>query len=295
MISKSRNLVSFVPYARQVTLDDIEVVRNFILNSKKLIILTGAGVSTTSGIPDYRSKGVGLYARSNHRPMQYSDFLKNDENRKRYWCRNFTGWSRFSSIKPNKTHDFIAELEQSNLLHWMITQNVDRLHQKAGSRRLTELHGTMHEVVCLQCEKVIARHEFQKVLEKLNPTWEVEANETAPDADVFIDESKVNDFNLAKCECGGVMKPNVVFFGGSVPQKITEEAKYYVDEADSLLVIGSSLQTYSAYRIILRASDLRKPIGIISIGDTRADHLASFKINVNCEQLFRSLHLPEHS
>ncbi|RDD40986.1 NAD-dependent protein lipoamidase sirtuin-4, mitochondrial [Trichoplax sp. H2] len=295
MISNSRNLTSFIPHARQITQEDVQLVSDFMLKSKKLLILTGAGVSTASGIPDYRSKGVGLYARSNQRPMQYSDFLENDENRKRYWSRNFTGWSRFSSVKPNLTHNFIAKLEQLKLLHWVVTQNVDGLHQRAGSSRLTELHGTMHEVICLQCQKIILRREFQDILSKLNPNWTVKSIQTAPDADVFIAENEVMKFNLAKCECGGVLKPNVVFFGGSISKDINEEVKQHVDEADSILVVGSSLQTYSAYRIISRASDMRKPIGIVSIGETRADHLASFKISINCNQLFENLQLSAYS
>ncbi|XP_074177494.1 NAD-dependent protein lipoamidase sirtuin-4, mitochondrial isoform X2 [Rhinolophus sinicus] len=235
----------FVPPSPPVDPEKVKELQRFITLSKRLLVMTGAGISTESGIPDYRSEKVGLYARTDRRPIQHGDFVRSAPIRQRYWARNFVGWPRFSSHQPNPAHWALSNWERLGKLHWLVTQNVDALHTKAGSQRLTELHGSMHRVLCLHCGEQTARGVLQGRFEALNPTWSAEAQGLAPDGDVFLTEEQVQSFQVPSCaRCGGPLKPDVVFFGDTVNPDKVNFVHRRVKEADSLLVVGSSLQVY---------------------------------------------------
>lgn len=269
----------FVPPHSSLSTEDLHKIEDFLLSSKRLFVMTGAGISTESGIRDYRSEGVGLYATTSHRPTNYTNFLKSAKVRQRYWARNTTGWPYFSSFHPNISHKFLATLEHKGILNWLVTQNVDNLHHKAGSRRLTELHGTVFSVICLSCKDMLPRNELQERIYLENPHWITKSEGQAPDADVFVPEKSILSFNTPHCErCGGVLKPDVVFFGDTVPKQRVEEINSRLKESDACLVVGSSLETYSSYRHIRQARELGMPILILNIGRTRADQLADVKI-----------------
>ena len=283
-------MFKYVPKCRDVLAKELSNLKEFVAGSSKLFILTGAGVSTESGIRDYRSEGVGLFSTSNHRPVQYSDFLKKEFARQRYWARNAIGWPIFRSFQPNVTHSYLATLENQGTLHWLATQNVDNLHYNAGSRRVTELHGTAFAVVCLNCHGVISRDKMQEKIHKCNPGWDATVLEEAPDADVVISDEAVKRFVIPSCDqCDGILKPNVVFFGDTVCKRHVEMINDKINESDAFLVIGTSVETYSAFRHVQLAKNKGIPIGIINIGATRADHLADFKISSRCGYVLSSL------
>ncbi len=280
----------FVPPHHCTTSKDLQRVEQFLVTSKRLFVLTGAGVSTESGIKDYRSEGVGLYATSTTRPTNFSDFLQSAAVRQRYWARNTTAWPLFSAFRPNASHKALATLEHSGKLHWLVTQNVDSLHHKAGSRRLTELHGTMASVVCLNCHRMSPRDEVQEQIFQENPSWSAKPEGFAPDADVFVAQSYVDKFCTPACDsCGGILKPDVVFFGDTVPRQRVEEVNLRLEEADACMVIGSSVETYSSFRHVKHCKELGKPLLIINIGPTRADSLADVKVVGRCGEIFNKL------
>uniref|UniRef100_A0ABI7ZY28 Deacetylase sirtuin-type domain-containing protein n=3 Tax=Felinae TaxID=338152 RepID=A0ABI7ZY28_FELCA len=239
----------FVPPSPPLDPEKIRELQRFITLSKRLLVMTGAGISTESGIPDYRSEKVGLYARTDRKPIQHGDFLRSAPVRQRYWARNFVGWPRFSSLQPNPAHWALSNWERLGKLYWLVTQNVDALHTKAGSQRLTELHGCMHRVLCLNCGEQIPREVLQERFEALNPTWSAEAHGLAPDGDVFLTEEQVRSFRVPSCRCGGPLKPDVVFFGDTVNPDKVDFVHRRVKEADSLLVVGSSLQVSDLVRV----------------------------------------------
>ncbi|ERE74680.1 NAD-dependent protein lipoamidase sirtuin-4, mitochondrial isoform X1 [Cricetulus griseus] len=276
----------FVPPSPPLDPEKIKELQRFITLSKKLIVMTGAGISTESGIPDYRSEKVGLYARTDRRPIQHIDFIRSAPVRQRYWARNFVGWPQFSSHQPNPAHWALSNWEKLGKLHWLVTQNVDALHSKAGNRRLTELHGCMHRVLCLNCGEQTPRRVLQERFQVLNPSWSAEAQGVAPDGDVFLTEEQVRSFQVPSCDrCGGPLKPDVVFFGDTVKPDKVDFVHRRVKEADSLLVVGSSLQVYSGYRFILTAREKKLPIAILNIGPTRSDDLACLKLDSRCGEL----------
>ncbi len=254
-------------------------------DTKRLLILTGAGCSTRSGIPDYRSPG-GAWSR--HKPITYAAFVRSEETRRFYWARSYRGWPRFAAAQPNDAHRAIAALEP----HFVITQNVDDLHQEAGSRRIVQLHGRNRLVVCLDCGMEFSRAGVQERLDALNAAWlenapwsRLRADEAdfAPDGDADVAQSAVSDFRIAPCErCGGVLKPAVVFFGESVPAPKVALAMERLDEADALLVVGSSLTVWSGFRFVKRAAARGIPIAIVNIGPTRGDELATVKVEGEC-------------
>eukprot|EP00794_Sanderia_malayensis_P014174 gene14174-15653_t len=274
---------NFVPRAsaNAVSHQDVEILKEFVDKSRRLFVVTGAGVSTESGIRDYRSEGIGLYSVSKHRPILYNDFINKPDRRLRYWARNFAGWPIFSSKQPNKTHAAFAELEQNGKIHWLVTQNVDGLHQKAGSTRVTELHGTSSRVQCLSCKHDICRHELQSKLEKLNSSWGgIVRGQDAPDGDIMLDDQLIESFQMLNCErCDGILKPKIVFFGDNVPASVKGFINKRLAESDAMLLVGSSTETFSSYRIALAAKEQKKPFGIVNIGKTRSDPLADFKIS----------------
>ncbi|KAM9410799.1 NAD-dependent protein lipoamidase sirtuin-4, mitochondrial isoform 1-T2 [Pholidichthys leucotaenia] len=290
--SAPAGLLNFVPTCSTTDAHSLELLKDFVTRARYLFVITGAGLSTESGIPDYRSEGVGLYARTDRRPMQHAEFVRSAKSRQRYWARNFVGWPHFSCCQPNLAHHALQRWEEMGKLHWLVTQNVDALHSKAGQKRLTELHGCSHRVLCLGCGAVSVREDLQKRFLSLNPDWRAQAGVVAPDGDVFLEDEQVLSFRVPSCEaCGGILKPEVTFFGDTV-NKVTVQFVYdRLAESDAVLVVGSSLQVYSGYRFILAASDKKMPIAILNIGPTRADHLAELKVSGRCGEVLSVIHL----
>lgn len=261
------------------------VLAEFIQKSKRLVVLTGAGCSTESGIPDYRSPG-GAWTR--HKPIYYSAFVRSAEVRRFYWARSYRGWPRFDQARPNDAHRALAELESNGCVHQLITQNIDDLHQEAGSRAVVQLHGRNRLVVCLDCGGTVPREEMQERLRERNAAWleaaqweRLHADEAdfAPDGDADVAQHVIGGFQVPECHrCGGVLKPAVVFFGESVPKDKVDYAMSRVDESDAMLVVGSSLTVWSGFRFAKRAHERGLPIAIVNIGPTRADDLATLKI-----------------
>ena len=283
------NLWHFVPRHDPVREEHLLRLKAFLAKSRKLFVITGAGVSTESGIQDYRSEEVGLYSTTTHRPIRISDFLCSAKVRQRYWARNAVGWPVFKAFVPNNSHHFFASLEQTGQLHWLVTQNVDRLHHKAGSTRVTELHGSVYTVSCLSCHRSLTRDALQTQITLDNPGWNPAPEGFAPDADVFVPEEAVRLFSTPKCDCGGDLKPDVVFFGDSVPRERVEFVNHKLAGADACLVAGTSLQTYSALRHVRLAHELKLPLLIMNIGPTRADGLEDVRLTVRCGEAFDKL------
>lgn len=285
---------SVVPESPPPSQYDLRRLYDFVNDSKRLVVLTGAGASTECGIPDYRSPN-GAYS-SGFKPITHQDFVGSEQSRRRYWARSYAGWRRFIGAKPGPTYISLQQLEAKGRVKGMITQNVDRLHYKAGSKPI-ELHGTTHQVICLNCGDLTDRHLFQNRVKKLNPKWAraVEALESGepgsdasfgmkqrPDGDLEIDERffRKENFHIPDCKiCNGVLKPDVVFFGDNVPRQRVDFCMSLARSADALLVVGSSVMTMSALRLVRAAADMGSPIAILNIGPTRADDLAQLKIN----------------
>ena len=247
-----------------------------LLAGRRIVALTGAGCSTESGIPDYRGGG-----RSGPRnPIQHDAFMRRLEVRRRYWARATVGWARFSKAVPNAGHRALAALERTGALAGVITQNVDRLHQRAGSRRVIELHGALEDVACIACGVRAPRQEVQSRLLAANPGWLDRAVEVQPDGDAELDPALVEGFVLVDCgSCGGALKPDVVFFGGTVPERTVAGAFALLEQGEVLLVVGSSLTVYSGYRFVRRALERELPIALVNVGPTRADAVARIKIS----------------
>lgn len=252
-----------------------------MLRGKRSVVLAGAGCSTESGIPDYRGPEGRLRVRT---PVQYGDFVRSEATRRRYWGRSTVGWGRMATALPNPTHHALADLESNGLVSGVITQNVDGLHQAAGSRRIVELHGSLAAVACLDCARIVSRADMQERLLAENPGWIERVSEgptpvSAPDGDAEVEGAHEQSFRVPACDrCGGLLKPDVVFFGENVPRSRVDEAWALVDEADVLLVVGSSLTVYSGRRFVYGARDREMPIAILTIGPTRADDLAAAKV-----------------
>ncbi|QDG52384.1 NAD-dependent protein deacetylase [Persicimonas caeni] len=248
-----------------------------LLDELRVTVITGAGCSTESGIPDYRGPKTRQKTRN---PIQYREFVTTEAARRRYWARSMVGWPRFRRAEPNEAHRAIRELEEAGVLRGVITQNVDRLHHQAGSRRVVELHGALAEVRCLECDAIEPRDDLQERLTRLNPEWgSRHATELAPDGDAELPTAIPDDFVIPACtQCSGVLKPNVVFFGENVPKPTVTDAWRLVDEADALLVVGSSLTVYSAFRFVRGAAKKRLPLGIVNLGETRGDEHAWVRV-----------------
>ena len=251
-----------------------------------IAVLTGAGLSTESGIPDYRGPETRARPR---KPVQYQEFLKSAHARRRYWARSMLGWPRFASAKPNVGHEVLAELEASGQVGGLITQNVDGLHAAAGSREVVELHGALREAVCLACGLLVPRAELQAELERDNAELVAAAVVVAPDGDADLDDERLRDFRIVDCSCGGPFKPHVVFFGENVPRPRVDRAFGVVQSASGLLVVGSSLAVYSGLRFVRAAAQQGKPIAIVCLGPTRGDPEASLRIDAGAGVTLRSL------
>jgi NAD+-dependent protein deacetylase sirtuin 4 len=251
-----------------------------LLRDRRLVVLAGAGCSTESGIPDYRGPGSAARKRP---PVQYQEFVRDPHARVRYWSRSLVGWPRFSASQPNAAHAALARLEAGGVVAGVITQNVDGLHHAAGSRSVVELHGALSQVRCLDCDVVTSRHSWQQRLVATNGAWVARQNGSvaaAPDGDAELDAAAMADFVVPDCDgCGGLVKPDVVFFGENVPKQRVAEAWRLYDEGDLLLVAGSSLTVYSGRRFIYRAQQDGKPVVVVNMGPTRADDVAAAKVD----------------
>lgn len=257
------------------------LLAEFIHRHPGLMILTGAGVSTESGIPDYRD-GEGAWKRK--QPVQHKDFMASMEVRKRYWGRSLVGWPVMRNARPNVAHHHVAELELRNHSRLVVTQNVDRLHQHAGSRSVTDLHGRADEVVCMSCGYRCKRDEVHQRCEEMNPGFGHYSANAAPDGDADLDVD-FSQFRVADCPCcGGVLKPDVVFFGDYVPKERVYSALDTLKSSDGLLVIGSSLMVYSGFRFCRYAKEWGKPMATLNLGRTRADSLVDLKLNAGISE-----------
>jgi NAD-dependent SIR2 family protein deacetylase len=257
-----------------------DALRGFIARHPRLFVLTGAGCSTDSGIPDYRDADGGW---KRTQPVQFRAFMDELSTRKRYWARSLVGWRRIRRARPNDAHRALAALEQRGGVALLVTQNVDRLHQAAGSTNVVDLHGRLDLVRCMGCERRLPREELQQELLARNPDWiDLDARE-APDGDADLDGLDFSTFEVPACAvCGGLLKPDVVFYGESVPRERVEIVMQGVQDADAMLVVGSSLMVYSGYRFAREAAAAGKPIATVNLGRTRADDLFSLKVAQSC-------------
>ncbi|OKK03077.1 NAD-dependent protein deacetylase [Streptomyces sp. CB02400] len=256
---------------------DLEPVAD-ALGAGGVVVLSGAGISTESGIPDYRGEGGSL---SRHTPMTYQDFTGSDRARRRYWARSHLGWRTFRRALPNAGHRAVAAFGRHGLLSGVITQNVDGLHQAAGSEGVVELHGGLDRVVCLSCGAVGPRRELARRLEEANAGFAPVAAGINPDGDADLTDEQVGDFRVVPCAiCGGVLKPDVVFFGENVPPGRVEHCRTLVREASSLLVLGSSLTVMSGLRFVRQAAQAGTPVLIVNRDPTRGDRHAVTRVTL---------------
>ena len=259
---------------------DDNALGEFIERHRKLFVLTGAGCSTDSGIPDYRDEN-GDWKRV--QPVMFQAFMGDLHTRRRYWARSLVGWRRFGHAQPNDAHRALARLGQQGRTEVLVTQNVDGLHQSAGSTDVIDLHGRLERVRCMGCQARSGRGELQTRLLDLNPQWSGLDARDAPDGDADLESLDFSTFTVPDCEeCGGLLKPDVVFFGESVPRERVTAAMEAVERADAVLVVGSSLMVYSGYRFAHAASKAGKPIAAVNMGRTRADELLALKVNQPC-------------
>lgn len=250
----------------------------FIHRHPRLLILTGAGVSTDSGIPDYRDVDGGWKRRP---PVQHQEFMERAATRQRYWGRSLIGWPVIRDARPNASHAGIAELEWRTHCHLLVTQNVDGLHQKAGSRAVLDLHGRADRVRCMECGLRLARDDVHARCADLNPAFLGHTAHSAPDGDADLDVD-FSGFRVADCPtCGGILKPDVVFFGDFVPRERVTRALEALRACDGLLVIGSSLMVYSGFRFCRHARDWGLPMATLNRGRTRADELVDLKLDAD--------------
>jgi len=253
---------------------------DFLRRHRRLFVLSGAGVSTDSGIPGYRD-AEGRWARVP--PMTLQEFLRTPAARRRYWARSMRGWPLVARARPNAAHRALARLESACELTRLVTQNVDGLHQRAGSTGVIELHGALDRVVCLDCGAAHSRDALQQALVAGNPGFAVMDGTAAPDGDADVAPEAIDDFHVPPCACcGGTLKPDVVFFGENVPPARVEAAMRALEAADAMLVVGSSLMVRSGYRFCERAQALGMPIAAVNLGRTRADHLFALKVEQAC-------------
>ncbi|MFT5658092.1 MAG: NAD-dependent SIR2 family protein deacetylase [Gammaproteobacteria bacterium] len=265
----------------------VSSILEFFQPHKNILVLTGAGVSTASGIPDYRD-AAGTWKHS--RPMQYQDFITSESSRRAYWLRSALGRERFKNASPNAAHTALAELERKGKISLLITQNVDGLHQRAGSRNVIDLHGSLDHVVCLDCGHRITRDEVQAYLYRHNPFLENLVAKPLPDGDTQFAQTDSSGLKFPQCHaCGGVLKPELVFYGESVPAQRVTACFEALDRCDALLVVGSSLMVFSGYRFARHAHQNGIPVAAINRGLTRADDLLSLKIEDDCSRVLEDL------
>ncbi|MBA2561124.1 MAG: NAD-dependent protein deacetylase [Propionibacteriales bacterium] len=282
--SPARQAVSAYPRLRHrpapppadAALGDPGDLREFVARHPRLLVLTGAGCSTESGIPDYRDV-TGAWKRQT--PVEYLPFMRDPLMRSRYWARSLIGWRSFGGAAPNTAHHALASLERSGRVSLLVTQNVDGLHQAAGSRRVIDLHGRLDRVSCTTCRHSSDRAGWQRRLEERNASWINLDAPVGPDGDADLDGVDFAGFDVPGCpRCGGVVKPDVVFFGESVPPWRHTRTTAALTTSDAMLVVGSSLMVQSGYRHVAAAAQLGKPVAAVNLGRTRADHLFTLKV-----------------
>jgi len=257
-------------------------LQHFIESHPRLFVLTGAGCSTASGIPDYRDRD-GQWKRAP--PVTFTAFMQELPTRRRYWARSLVGWRRFGHAQPNATHHALAALERQGRIELLVTQNVDGLHQRAGNANVVDLHGRLDTVRCMACDWRGARHDFQHALVERNPDWLHLDAADAPDGDADLEHQDFASFDVPPCpHCGGIVKPDVVFFGENVPRDRVAAAMDACRSADAMLVVGSSLMVYSGYRFAHAAAQAGKPVAAVTLGRTRADALLALKVDAPCEE-----------
>ncbi len=269
-----------------------EALAAFIARHPRLFVLTGAGCSTESGIPDYRDAS-GEWKRA--QPITLQQFVGNEQRRKRYWARSLVGFRRLRTARPNDAHRSLASLERRGGIAQLVTQNVDGLHQAAGSRRVIDLHGRIDVVRCLRCDRRTPRDEMQVALTGRNAGFATLDALDAPDGDADLEGIAFDAFDVPACEvCAGLLKPDVVFFGEGVPGDRVRQAMAALEAADAMLIVGSSLMVYSGYRFVTAMAEAGKPIAAINLGRTRADDLLTLKIMDRCTNALSFL-LPDDS
>lgn len=273
--------------ASQPARDTVDALAEFIDRHPRLFVLTGAGCSTDSGIPDYRDAD-GQWKRA--RPVMFADFVGRELTRKRYWARSLVGFRRMRTVGPNDAHVALARMEHDGRLAQLLTQNVDGLHQAAGSRNVIDLHGRIDTVRCLQCQRRTRREDLQTELERRNPGFASLDAVEAPDGDADLEHAAFGDFDVPTCDaCGGMLKPDVVFFGENVPQERVERAMDGLAAADAMLVVGSSLMVYSGFRFVKAMAESGRPVAAVNLGRTRADDLLAIKVTAPCADVLRQL------
>lgn len=263
--------------------DALDRMAGFLTRHRRVLVLTGAGISTGSGIPDYRDKDG---SRRGPMPVQGPEFRKSEATRRRYWARSMVGYPTLASAVPNAGHRALADLEGKGLIGALMTQNVDGLHQRAGSAGVLELHGNIHSVVCLDCHARFSRAFVQVQMEQANPHMAGATARPLPDGDALLAPEALAGFHPPSCvHCAGTLKPDVVFFGDGVAADCTRQALTLMQEADALLVVGSSLMVFSGFRFCRMAAADGKPVAAINLGKTRADDLLALKLEAPAEQL----------
>jgi NAD-dependent SIR2 family protein deacetylase len=262
-------------------LAEFKSLREFVERHRRIFVLTGAGCSTSSGIPDYRD-AEGKWKRT--QPVSHQAFMGEETTRRRYWARSLLGWRRFRGAGANDAHRALARLEAVGRSELLVTQNVDRLHQAAGSHQVIDLHGRLDRVRCMSCGIYLSRDDMQAELGRLNVEWLALDAGNAPDGDADLENVDFSAFAVPSCEhCGGVLKPDVVFFGDSVPRDRVDEAARRLEQADAMLIVGSSLMVYSGFRFAQWAANAGKPIAAVNLGRTRADPMLALKVEQSCE------------
>ncbi|WP_025358070.1 NAD-dependent protein deacetylase [Kutzneria albida] len=272
------------PLPRTTSLDEVTEV----VAAGGVLVLSGAGLSTESGIPDYRGSTGSL---RRHTPMTYQEFATSEDGRRRYWARSHLGWRTIARAQPNSGHRAVAQMRARGYLDGVLTQNVDGLHQAAGTPGVVELHGSLDRVVCLGCRRTSSREELDQRLRAANPAFSAEATQVNPDGDVELPAEAVHGFTLVDCaDCaGGVLKPDVVFFGENVPADRVRQCYQLVDQASALLVLGSSLTVMSGLRFVRYAAKAGKPVLIVNQGVTRGDPHAAVRVDLPLGQALTEL------
>jgi NAD-dependent SIR2 family protein deacetylase len=263
----------------------MDALLEFVQQYPRLFVLTGAGCSTDSGIPDYRD-AAGEWKR--RPPVMFQDFVAHEHARKRYWARSLAGFRRMRTARPNEAHHSLASLERRGRVVQLVTQNVDGLHQAAGSENVVDLHGRIDTVLCLQCRQRSSREALQLELARRNPHFASLDAVEAPDGDADLEDVAFETFDVPACDaCGGLLKPDVVFFGEGVPADRVQRAMDAIESSDAMLVVGSSLMVYSGYRFVTAMAEAGKPIAAINLGRTRADELLTLKITASGADVLR--------
>lgn len=263
--------------------DHIAALREFLGANRRLFVLTGAGISTGSGIPDYRDRDGGWKGAT---PIQHAAFVSQAAKRQRYWARSMAGWLAVARAQPNAAHHAVQRLGAAGQIGTLVTQNVDGLHQAAGNRGVIDLHGRLDRVVCLDCDTRLSRHRMQDMLTERNAGWLHDSDLIRPDGDIELGDVDYDRFVVPDCPvCGGMLKPDVVFFGGAVPKKTVARAWTGLARAEAVLVVGSSLMVWSGFRFVREAAARGLPIMAINHGRTRADDLITHKLDDDCAAL----------